>query len=187
MRPPQSPELDHRNRRDSHAAEQQTQKTKGRNRDARAAQRIRHTLSQPARSGRDPADAENTNNRDRTRAIEIDDPLYVYRRNRIISVVQRDAGLILRKFWNRTGREPRVTSQYSDMIVRGSAEGLHITSADHNQRFVEAVRAVGPIGSDTVVSVVCMQDFVPRGHYEILRRALDILAKKFGLERLGYI
>jgi hypothetical protein len=73
------------------------------------------------------------------------------------------------------------------MIVRGSAEGLHITSADHNQRFVEAVRAVGPIGSDTVVSVVCMQDFVPRGHYEILRRALDILAKKFGLERLGYI
>jgi hypothetical protein len=108
MRPPQSPELDHRNRRDSHAAEQQTQKTKGRNRDARAAQRIRHTLSQPARSGRDPADAENTNNRDRARAIEIDDPLYVYRRNRIISVVQRDAGLILRKklepHWPRAAR-----------------------------------------------------------------------------------
>ncbi len=129
-----------------------------------------------------PADAENTKNRDRARAIEIDDPLYVYRRNRIISVVQRDAGLILRELWNRTGREPRVVAQYSDMIARGSVEALRITSADHHQRFVEAVRAVGPIGSDTIVSVVCMQDFIPSGHHEILRRGLDILAKKFGLE-----
>ena len=43
------------------------------------------------------------------------------------------------------------------------------------------MRAVGSIGSDTVVSVVCMQDFIPRGHYEILRRGLDILVKRFGL------
>ncbi len=129
-----------------------------------------------------PADEENTKNRDRARAIEIDDPLYVYRRNRVISVVQRDAGLILRELWNRTGREPRVTAQYTDMIARGSIEALRISSADHHQRFVEAVRAVGPIGSDTIVSAVCLQDFVPRGHYEILRRGLDILAKKFGLE-----
>ena len=45
----------------------------------------------------------------------------------------------------------------------------------------EAIRAVGPIGSDTIVSVVCLQDFIPRGHYEILRRGLDILVKRFGL------
>ncbi len=128
-----------------------------------------------------PADMVDTTNRDRARAIEIDDPLYVYRRNRVISVTQRDAGLLLRELWNRTGREPRVVSQYTDMIASGSIEALRITSADHHQRFVEAVRAVGPIGSDTIVSAVCLQDFIPRGHYEILRRGLDILAKKFGL------
>ena len=36
-----------------------------------------------------PAEAKDTRNRDRVRAIEIDGPLYVYRRNRVISVLQR--------------------------------------------------------------------------------------------------
>jgi len=129
-----------------------------------------------------PADEESSRNRDRARAIEIDDPLYVYRRNRVITVLQRDAGLILRELWNRTGREPRVVAPYSDFVAHGSIEGMRITSEDHHQRFVEALRAVGPIGSDTIVSVVCLQDFIPRGHFEILRRGLDILSKKFGLQ-----
>ncbi len=128
-----------------------------------------------------PPDAEDAGNRVRVRAIEIDDPLYVYRRNRVISVLQRDAGLILRELWNRTGREPRVVAPYREMGTRGSAEGVQVASAEHHRRFVEAMRAVGSIGSDTVVSVVCMQDFIPRGHYEILRRGLDILVKRFGL------
>ncbi|MDD9929127.1 MAG: hypothetical protein OXR03_25150 [Rhodospirillaceae bacterium] len=128
-----------------------------------------------------PADAEDTKNRDRVRAIEIDDPLYMYRRNRVISVVQRDAGLILRELWNRTGRTPRVVAPYREMVSRGSAEGVQITSEAHHRRFVEAIRAVGPIGSDTIVSVVCLQEFIPRGHYEILRRGLDILTKRFGV------
>ena len=128
-----------------------------------------------------PAEAKDTRNRDRVRAIEIDDPLYVYRRNRVISVLQRDAGLILREIWNRTGREPRIVASYQEMVTCGSAEGVHVASAEHHRRFVEALRAVGPIGSDTVVGAVCLQDFIPRGHYEILRRGLDILAKRFGL------
>jgi hypothetical protein len=129
-----------------------------------------------------PADDGDAKNRVRARAIEIDDPLYVYRRNRVITVVQRDAGLILRELWNRTGREPRVIAPYQEMVTRGGAEGVRIASAEHYRRFVEAMRAVGPIGSDTVVSAVCLQDFIPRGHYEILRRGLDLLARKFGLE-----
>jgi hypothetical protein len=128
-----------------------------------------------------PLDAEDTQIRNRIRAIEIDDPLYIYRRNRVISVLQRDAGLILRELWNRTGREPRVVAPYQELVTQGSAEGVQVASAKHYRRFVEALRAVGPIGSDTVVSVVCLQDFIPRGHYEILRRGLDILAKRFGL------
>ena len=128
-----------------------------------------------------PAEAEDTRNRDRVRAIEIEDPLYVYQRNRVITVLQRDAGLILRELWNRTGREPRVVAPYREMVMRGSAEGVQVTSEMHHRRFVEAIRAVGPIGSDTIVSVVCLQDFIPRGHYEILRRGLDILVKRFGL------
>ncbi len=128
-----------------------------------------------------PPDAEETGNRVRVRAIEIDDPLYLYRRNRVISVLQRDAGLILRELWNRTGREPRVVAPYQEMGTRGSAESVQVASAEHHRRFIEAMRAVGPIGSDTLVGVVCLQDFIPRGHYEILRRGLDILAKRFGL------
>lgn len=128
-----------------------------------------------------PEEMADTKNRDRARAIELDDPLYVYRRNRVISVVQRDAGMILRELWNRAGREPRITAQYTDMISRGSIEALKVSSADHHQRVVDALRAVGPIGADTVFSSVCLQDFIPRGHYEILRRGLDILAKKFGV------
>ena len=127
------------------------------------------------------ARAKSRGKRIRARAIAADDPLYVYRRNRVISVLQRDAALVLREFWNRTGRSPRVVAPYQEIVTRGSAEGLHIASAEHHRRFVEAVRAVGPIGSDTLVSVVCLQEFVPRGHYEILRRALDILAERFGL------
>ena len=125
--------------------------------------------------------ARNRGNRVRVRAIEVDDPLFVYRRNRVISVLQRDAGLILREFWNRTGRSPRVVAPYQEAVSRGSAEGVHIASAEHHRRFVEAIRAVGPIGSDTLVTVVCLQEFIPRGHYEILRRGLDILANRFGL------
>jgi len=127
-----------------------------------------------------PPDAEATRDINRLRAIEIDDPLYVYRRNRVISVLQRDAGLTLRELWNRTGREPRVVAPYREMAAHGSAEGIQVASAEHHRRFVEAMRAVGPIGSDTVVGVVCLQDFIPRGHYEILRRGLDILASRFG-------
>ncbi len=127
------------------------------------------------------AEKESTENRDRARAIEIDDPLYVYRRNRVITVLQRDAGLVLRELWNRTGRAPRIVGRYTDVASRGNVEGLHIASADHHRRFVAAIRLVGPIGSDTIVSVVCMQTFIPRGHYEILRRGLDILVKKFGV------
>lgn len=128
-----------------------------------------------------PPDGEDTQNCDRIRAIEIDDPLYIYRRNCVISVLQRDAGLILRELWNRTGREPRIVAPYQELVTHGSAEGVQVASAEHYRRFVEALRAVGPIGSDTVVGVVCLQDFIPRGHYEILRRGLDILAKRFGL------
>lgn len=130
-----------------------------------------------------PIGSEYPENRTRIRAIEIDDPLYIYRRNRVISVVQRDAGLTLRELWNRTGRAPRVVAPYQEVVTRrGSAEGVLVTSAEHHRRFVEAMRAVGPIGSDTIVSVVCLQEFIPRGHYEILRRGLDILAKRFGLD-----
>lgn len=127
------------------------------------------------------ATAQSRGNRVRVRAIEVDDPLYLYRRNRVISVLQRDAGLILRELWIRTGRSPRVVAPYQEAVTRGSAEGVHIASAEHHRRFVEAVRAVGPIGSDTLVTVVCLQEFIPRGHYEILRRGLDILANRFGL------
>lgn len=128
-----------------------------------------------------PAGPGKVRTRDRVRAVETDDPLYVYRRNRVISVLQRDAGLTLRELWNRTGRAPRVVAPYCEVVTRGSAEGIQVASAEHHRRFVEAIRAVGPIGSDTMVGVVCMQEFIPRGHYEILRRGLDILAKRFGL------
>lgn len=128
-----------------------------------------------------PAEPENGGNRSRARAVQVDDPLYVYRRNRVVSVTQRDAGLVLRELWNRTGRAPRIVAPYQEVVTRGSAEGVHVVSAEHHRRFVEAIRAVGPIGSDTLVSVVCLQEFVPRGHYEILRRGLDILAMRFGL------
>ena len=128
-----------------------------------------------------PPDVENRDGGERARAIAIDDPLYVYRRNRVITAAQRDAGLILREFWNRSGREPRLVAPYAELVSRGNTEGVHVTSAEHHRRFVEAIRAVGPIGSDVVVSVVCMQEFIPRGHYEILRRSLALLAKRFGL------
>ena len=124
---------------------------------------------------------ESRENRDRARALELDDPLYVYRRNRSITAAQRDAGLMLRELWVRTGLEPSVTSRYSELISEGSVESLRIASVDHYERYVSAIRAVGPIASDEVMSVVCLQQRIKPSNMEILRRGLNLLEKHFGV------
>lgn len=126
-----------------------------------------------------PTDMVTVTNRDRVRALEVDDPLYIYRRNRVVNVSQRDAGLRLRRLWVSCGLEPSVVGRYDEMVGQGSVEALRLASVDHYEQFVSALRAVGPIASDEVMSVVCLQEFIDHRRYEILRRGLDVLARHF--------
>lgn len=127
-----------------------------------------------------PEDLVSVTNRDRVRALEVDDPLYVYRRRKVINATQRRAGMSLRALWVRCGLEPSVVGRYAELIAAGSVESLRTSSVKHYQKFVHAVRAVGPIASDEVMDVACLQQFIDHRRYEILRRGLDVLAKEFG-------
>lgn len=125
---------------------------------------------------------ESSRNRDRARALELDDPLYVYRRNRSITPAQRDAGLILRELWNRTGLEPRTISAYQELIASGSVSDLRTKSIDNYQKYLRAVRYVGLVASNEVMAVCCLNEFINPRHMEILRRGLDRLVEHFGIE-----
>lgn len=122
---------------------------------------------------------QDTKNRDRARAIELDDPLYVYRRNGTITGRQRQAGMELREIWNDTGLEPRTISRYSDMISRGSVEDLHIKSADRHREFVRVIRYLTPNVRASVIAVVCLQEKLPRHKVEHLKHGLTRLQRYF--------
>lgn len=124
---------------------------------------------------------ESTTNRDRARAIEMDDPLYVYRRNKTINAAQKCAGIILRELWARTGLEPRVTSRYEEWISAGSIASLRVKSADQYQHFVKAIRAVGPECSNEVIAACCLQERVR--NVASLRTGLDRLEEHFNRVR----
>lgn len=92
-----------------------------------------------------------------------------------------DAGCQLRMDWTKAGLEPRVVGQYSDMISRGSIQGVAGERGDSYKRWQKAVQAVGPIASNEVVTVCCFGNPVGKGApMEILRRGLAELAGHYG-------
>ena len=128
-----------------------------------------------------PSDLADTKNRDRVRAIEINDPLWQYRRNRTISVRQRDAGLSLRALWEKSGIEPRVVGGYEEMIAAGSVASLRLVSIDHYQRYQRALRTItSPLALSAVVDAVCFQERLRRNRVQYLKKGLDRLAHHFG-------
>ncbi len=129
-----------------------------------------------------PDDMVSTKHRDRMRAVEVGDPLWILKRNGRISRIQRDSGLMLRELWNRTGREQRVIGNcYQEMISGGSVDALPLTTIDHYQRFRKAIDIVGRAGSNEVIAVCCMQEMVASNRVRFLRGGLTVLVRYFGI------
>lgn len=123
---------------------------------------------------------QTTTNRDRARAIEIDDPLYVYRRNRTITVRQRDAGIRLRALWNGIGWEPRVVGDYSGMRAGGTVEQFHVKSIDDYKKYLKAINGLTPNVRAAVIAVVCFQERLVRHKVKYLKHGLTRLQRFFG-------
>lgn len=128
-----------------------------------------------------PEDMEDTKNRTRARAVEVDDPLFTLKRNGTISRLQRDAALILRELWYAAGLEPRVISQYQEMISSGSVVDIRSTTIDRHRKFILAIRAAGVACSDAIISVCCLQNPVNSNQVNGLKVGLDNLVEYFGV------
>lgn len=128
-----------------------------------------------------PADLVDTSNRDRVRAINVNDPLRRYRNNRTITPRQHRAGLALRAMWVRAGIEPRVTAEYMQTIGRGSVAMAHINGIDHYQRFVRTMRLFTPSVCSALISAVCLEERLPEHRVRYLKQGLVRLQREFGL------
>ncbi|PWC98036.1 hypothetical protein [Azospirillum sp. TSO5] len=86
----------------------------------------------------------------------------------------------LRKLWESTGLDHRVSASYSVASTRTDGE-MSDADAENQARFREVWRAVGAQRADLLAAVVCLQE-VPKGATAAaLREALDALANWRGL------
>lgn len=87
------------------------------------------------------------------------------------------AGDTLRLSFTIAGLDPRVTMPYSEFISDDNQnKSIADARVDAHKQFQEAIRAIGPIASNEIVSVCCLGEYVGRGRMEILRRGLRVLA-----------
>ena len=91
------------------------------------------------------------------------------------------AGDRLRARWTIAGLEPHLVSAYSEMIAGGKGAEPAIARRDAYEAWVRAIRAVGIIASNEVITVCCLGEYVGRDRIEILRRGLKVLADYWGL------
>ncbi|HEX6972698.1 MAG TPA: DUF6456 domain-containing protein [Limnochordia bacterium] len=90
-----------------------------------------------------------------------------------------DAGNRLRDDFTAAGLEPRIAGRYAEMVGTGSIQGFMAGRGTAYERWVSAVRAVGPIASDEIVSVCCLGNPVGRSRMILLRRGLEVLARHY--------
>lgn len=92
-----------------------------------------------------------------------------------------DAGTRLRGDFHRAGLNQVVVARYGDLISGGSVQGFAALREDSYRRWRAAIRAVGPVAADEVVTVCCRCEPVGKGvRMEILRRGLAVLAAHYG-------
>lgn len=103
-----------------------------------------------------------------------------YRKRNLIEERQYEAGIRLRSTWIDAGRLPHVTCQYNELIASGSVAGFYVGREDARKAYIAAMRAVGPIASNEIVSA-CLLDLPMGGavRLEILRRGLTVLADHY--------
>lgn len=91
-----------------------------------------------------------------------------------------DAGCQLRMDWSKAGLMPQVVGAYADMVSNGSIQSMFSVKEDAYRRWRAAIKAVGPIASNEVITVCCAGEPVGKGApMEILRRGLDVLVKHY--------
>jgi hypothetical protein len=92
-----------------------------------------------------------------------------------------DAGARLRGDFHRAGLSQVVVARYGDLVSGGSVQGFLALREDNYRRWRDAIRAVGPIAADEVITVCCRGEPVGKGaRMEILRRGLSVLARHYG-------
>jgi len=112
-----------------------------------------------------------------------------YRHKKQITVKQSDAALKLRADWEMAGRQMAVTGTYGQ-AGQGNPE-MSDMAALASARYVKATRAVGVELSPILVHVALLDGSAsdwakttqrePKSGIEILRLALDALARHYGL------
>lgn len=127
-----------------------------------------------------PEDMADTKNRDRVRAIEINDPLYRYRRQGQITARERDAGLKLRELWEKAGLDPQIIGAYSEYISAGSIQAFRVVSIDHRERYEAALRLLTPNVKAAVERVIRYQERLGYGQMKHLKHGLKTLKRHFG-------
>jgi len=92
-----------------------------------------------------------------------------------------DAGARLRGDFHRAGLNQAVVARYADLVSGGSVQGFAALREDSYRRWRDAIRAVGPVAADEVITVCCRGEPVGKGaRMEILRRGLAVLARHYG-------
>lgn len=92
-----------------------------------------------------------------------------------------DAGVRLRGDFHRAGLTQNLVAPYNDLVSGGSVQGFLGVREDAYRAWRAAIRAVGPIAADEVITVCCQGAPVGKGaRMEILRRGLAVLAKHYG-------
>jgi len=92
-----------------------------------------------------------------------------------------DAGARLRGDFHRAGLNHVVVARYGDLVSGGSVQGFAAVREDSYRRWRDAVRAVGPVAADEVITVCCRGEPVGKGaRMQILRRGLAVLAGHYG-------
>lgn len=109
-------------------------------------------------------------------------PLDRYVRRGLIDKRQYEAGQSLARDWHYARMEPRLISNYRDLIQCGGAPDPAADREHARKRLMSAISAVGRVAASEVVGVCGLQR--PAGGpvaMEIFRRGLNVLADHYGI------
>lgn len=109
-------------------------------------------------------------------------PLQTYFRRRVIDERQKSAGEVLGRLWLSAAMEPRLIGKYEEYVDASKTGGAMARKSEAYERWRRAIAAVGPIASDEIIAVCCIEEPVNgAAEIEILCRGLTVLAKHFGV------